>query len=688
MCGIAGLIASAKVDEGLLRRMTDRLSHRGPDDQGLWVDPDSGVGLGHRRLSIVDLSPAGHEPMHSASGRFVVTFNGEIYNHREIRSRLDDEEQAPPNGWRGHSDIETLLQAIDAWGLRAAIAEAAGMFAFALWDRRERTLSLVRDRFGEKPLYYGWVGRDFLFASELKALRLHPRFDNDIDRHAVQLFAGRTYIPAPFSIYRRIFKLSPGCIVRLSAEGVGKPLDHPPDESSTGGVTLERYWSYRDVVRRGLDEPINDETEALSELDRALSLAVAQQSVADVPVGVFLSGGIDSSTVAALYQRDSNRAVRTFSIGFEDRRYNEAPFARKVAEHLGTIHQEQVLTERDALETIPLLPSIYDEPFADSSQIPTYLVSRMTRSQVTVALTGDGGDELFGGYYRHFYAPRLWRHIRRVPASVRAAIGSTLGRLPTDLWEKVGGLVPGHARSNIGAKIQKGLRVSGAARQFDDVYASFLDEWSLETSPVLNGAERELGWDLDVGKRTSNEVRMMYCDAVSYLPDDILCKVDRAAMAVGLETRVPFLDHRVAEVAARIPTEFKISGGEGKGIVRKLLFREAPSELFDRPKAGFGIPIGDWLRGPLRSWAEDLLDERRLAREGWFDSVIVQRRWREHLRHRRDSTAAIWAILMFQCWLGEQRGHAAESSPTSHTTSSAAGPKIHSASRAPDSVTS
>ena len=661
MCGIAGLIAAGGVDEDLLRRMTDRLSHRGPDDQGLWIDADSGVGLGHRRLSVVDLSPAGHEPMHSGSGRFVVTFNGEIYNHREIRSRLENEGRTPPGGWRGHSDIETLLQAIDAWGLRAAIDESVGMFALALWDRRERRLSLVRDRFGEKPLYYGWVGRDFVFASELKALRMHPRFDNEIDRHALQLFAARTYVPAPFSIYRRIFKMHPGCVLKVSVEGVRQPLDEPPDESSTGSVTLERYWSYRDVVQRGLDDPINDETDALTELDGSLSRAIAQQSVADVPVGVFLSGGIDSSTVAALYQRDSKQPVRTFSIGFEDARYNEAPFARRVAERLGTVHHEQILTERDALETIPLLPSMYDEPFADSSQIPTYLVSRMARSEVTVALTGDGGDELFGGYYRHFYAPRMWRHMRRVPASVRTAAGSALGRLPTDLWEKAGSLIPGHARSNIGAKIQKGLRVSGTARLFDDVYASFLDEWSLESSPVLGAAGGGSYWDLDAGDGASDAVRMMYCDAVSYLPGDILCKVDRAAMAVSLETRVPFLDHRVAEVAARVPIALKIADGEGKKILRKLLFREAPPDLFDRPKAGFGIPIGDWLRRPLRSWAEELLDERRLVQQGWFDSTIVRKRWHEHLARRRDSTAAIWAILMFQCWFDEWRAPAAES---------------------------
>jgi asparagine synthase (glutamine-hydrolysing) len=653
MCGIAGLIAAGKIDPELVRAMTDRLTHRGPDDQGIWTDPDAGIGLGHRRLSIIDLSPAGHEPMHSASGRYVVTFNGEIYNYRDLRARLEREDSVPQGGWRGHSDIEVLLQAIDCWGLKTALGEAVGMFAFALWDRRKRTLSLVRDRFGEKPLYYGWVGHDFVFGSELKALRKHPRFDNEIDRRALHLFAARTYIPAPFSIYSRIFKLPPGCILSVPASAAAGVLDEAPNEDSSGSMRLERYWSYREVVRRGLGDPIQDENDALAEIDRALGRAVADQSVADVPVGVFLSGGIDSSTVTALYQRCSNRPVSTFSIGFEDSRYNEAPFARRVAERLGTVHHEQILTERDALDTIPLLPSIYDEPFADSSQIPTYLVSRMARSEVTVALTGDGGDELFAGYYRHFYAPRMWRRIRRVPAPLRA-LGAPLSRLPTEVWTRAGRLLRGHGSTNIGAKIQTSLRVSGSARHFDDVYASFLNEWSSDASPVLRAEGTGKRWDLEVSDGAPDEIRTMYCDAVSYLPDDILCKVDRASMAVSLETRVPFLDHRVAELAARIPIEFKVAEGEGKRIIRKLLYREAPRELFERPKAGFGIPLGEWLRGPLRGWAEELLDERRLRSQGWFDAAVVRRRWQQHLNGRRDSPPAIWAILMFQAWLDEQ----------------------------------
>jgi asparagine synthase (glutamine-hydrolysing) len=653
MCGIAGIWTNGRVSPPLIRAMIRSMPHRGPDDEGMWSDAEAGIALGHRRLAIVDLSPAGHQPMHSRDGRFVIILNGEIYNHAEVRRELDRVRPGDSGDWRGHSDTETFVEAISHWGLADALERSVGMFAFALWDRGERKLSLVRDRFGEKPLYYGWIGRDFLFASELKAFRAHPAFDGEVDRNALRLFASRTYIPAPLSIYRRIFKLEPGCILTVTAEGAGEPLDEPPAEAANGKIRLDRYWSYRDVVGDGLRDPISNEEDALAELDRALGRSVAEQSMADVPVGMFLSGGIDSSTIAAFYQRTSSRPVRTFSIGFEDPRYNEAPFARLVAERLGTVHHEQIVTERDALDVIPSLPRIYDEPFGDSSQIPTYLVSRLARSEVTVALTGDGGDELFGGYYRHFYAPRLWRRISRVPRPVRA-LGAPFSRIPAHLWSRAAGLLRGHGRSNLGAKIQKGLRVSASAGAIDDVYQSFLDEWSFDGSPVP-GSASGARWDLDVAKGAADEVRIMYCDAVSYLPDDILCKVDRAAMAVSLETRVPFLDHRVAGVAARIPIDLKISGGEGKRILRKLLYREAPRELFERPKAGFAIPVGEWLKGPLRSWAEELLDEGRLAREGWFDAGAVRARWRDHLSGRRDSRAAIWAILMFQAWLDEQR---------------------------------
>jgi len=654
MCGIAGVLSSKVLDPALVDRLIGPIAHRGPDDRGSWSDCEAGIGLGHRRLSIVDLSPAGHEPMHSASGRLVVTYNGEIYNHRDLRRQLEDDGKVPDGGWRGHSDIETLLQAIECWGLRDAIDRAIGMFAFALWDRASGTLSLVRDRFGEKPLYYGWAGSDFIFGSELKALRAHPRFDAAIDRQALRLFSERMYVPAPLSIYRGIFKLPPASILELTREAASAARSDPPSEGAReGGLKLQSYWSYRDVVAAGLSDPIENEADALGELDRVLSQAIAGQAEADVPVGAFLSGGIDSSAIVALYQRTSSTPVRTFTIGFDDPAFNEAPFARAVAKQLGTVHHEHIFTDRDARDTIPLLPAIYDEPFADTSQLPTYLVCRAARSQVIVALTGDGGDELFGGYNRHFLAPKLWGHVSRVPGAVRG-LGAPLSRLPTDIWNRAGGLIPGLPRASLGAKIQKMLRVSASARTFDDIYASFLNEWSAEAGPVVGANQAAPAWDLDVGQDAPDSVRMMYCDAVSYLPDDILCKVDRASMAVSLETRVPFLDHRVAELAARIPIEFKIRGGEGKRILRSLLYREAPRALFERPKTGFGVPIGDWIKGPLREWAEDLLDPGRMKAEGWFDPQIVRRRWAGHLDGRRESTPAIWAILMFQAWLREQ----------------------------------
>ena len=660
MCGIAGILGKDGVDRRSVERLIGPIAHRGPDDAGIWADPDAGIGLGHRRLSILDLSPAGHQPMISANGRFVLTFNGEIYNHPELRNELEADGAVPEGGWRGHSDTELFLEGIATWGLEDTVRRSVGMFAFALWDRADRTLSLVRDRFGEKPLYYGWAGSDFLFSSELKALRAHPRFDNRIDRRALGLFAARTYIPAPFSIYERVFKLPPGCILTITREAARRPLSEPPEEGrDDGGLSLFRYWSYRDVMLDGLDDPIADEKDAIVELERVLARAIAGQSMADVPVGAFLSGGIDSSSVCALYQKYSNVPVRTFTIGFEEAGFNEAEHAKAVANHLGTVHHQRYVRVEEARDVIPLLPAMYDEPFADSSQIPTYLVSRFAREQVTVALTGDGGDELFAGYNRHFAAPRLWDQLQRVPRGLRAATGSPLSRIPSQFWSGVAGMLPGGRAPHIGGKVQKALRLAASAGSFDEVYRAFLDEWSHERSPVLGAENPGGGFDLELGRAAPPALRMMYCDAVSYLPDDILAKVDRASMAVSLETRVPFLDHRVAELAARIPLDLKVRAGRGKHVLRQLLYREVPRELRERPKAGFGIPVGEWIKGPLRPWAEDLLEPREMRSEGWLNSAIVQRRWREHLTGQRDSTPAIWAILMFQAWQREQRGAAA-----------------------------
>ena len=647
MCGIAGLWTRGRPDAALLKRMAMTIEYRGPDDAGVWIDAEAGIGLAHRRLSIVDLSPHGHQPMPSADDRFMLSYNGEIYNHAELRLALDGDGHTPEGGWRGHSDTETLVQAIAAWGLDIALARSVGMFAFALWDRRGRTLQLVRDRFGEKPLYYGWAGRDFVFASELKAIRAHPGFDATIDRSALHAFAARTNIPAPLSIYRRIFKLEPGCILTLANLD---SFDEPPHQ------LIRRYWSYDDVVRAGLADPFETEVEALAALEAALNQAIDGQSVADVPVGAFLSGGIDSSAITAFYQQRSAVPVRTYTIGFDEAGYNEADDARAVAAHLGTVHHEQIITAAEAREIIPLLPAIYDEPFADSSQIPTFIVSRFARRDVTVALTGDGGDELFAGYNRHVSAPAMWRAIRHVPRPLRAAASATLGRLPASLWTAAASAMPGRTAPNVGAKLQKALATAGHARDFHDIYDDFLDQWAGGRSPVIGGAAKgERGVQRRPTDIPDATVATMLRDATGYLPDDILTKVDRASMAVSLETRVPFLDHRLAAVAARIPLSMKVRGQTGKHILRHALYARAPAKLFDRPKAGFAVPVGQWIKGPLRDWAEGLLDPHRLASEGWFDPAIVRARWAEHLSGRRDSTAAIWSILMFQAWLDEQR---------------------------------
>ena len=655
MCGIVGLVAAKRISQALLVAMCDGIAHRGPDDHGQWIDQEANVALGHRRLAILDLSSHGHQPMASPSGRYMLSYNGEIYNHLAIRTELEACGLTPSDGWRGRSDTETLLAAIEGWGLEETLERSVGMFAFALWDRKDRLLKLVRDRFGEKPLYYGWAGRDFVFGSELKAMRLHPDFSGAVNRHALTQFAARTYIPAPLSIYQGIFKLEPGCILTVKPASGLSPTNVAPKVGDKGALTLARYWSYADVVRAGLDRPIEDPHEALSALEEALGQAVRDQSAADVPVGAFLSGGIDSSTVVALYQKYSSTAVHTFTIGFNEKGFDEAQHAKQVASHFGTVHHEHYVSVADARDVIPSLPEMYDEPFADSSQIPTHLVSRFARQKVTVALTGDGGDELFGGYNRHIMAPQMWNHAQRIPLPVRRLGGQALRRIPSRFWASAAGMLGRNVTPDFGSKVQKGLRVSSNARQFADIYGSFLDEWSHEASPVTGGASVADPIDLDIVAGAPDTVRMMAYDSVTYLPDDILCKVDRAAMAVGLETRVPFLDHRVALLAARIPLGMKIKQGKNKDILRNLLYQEAPRALFERPKAGFGIPIGGWLKGPLRDWAEDLLEPSAMAAEGWFDPAIVQRRWNEHLTGARDSTPAIWAILMFQSWYRAQR---------------------------------
>ncbi len=669
MCGFVGFLrgegCQAEAARALVTLMSDAIAHRGPDDAGAWVDPAAGLAFGHRRLAVLDLSPAGHQPMHSASGRFVIVFNGEIYNHPELRHKIQGMGAMVPStggevrAWQGHSDTETLLAAIETWGVAEALRACVGMFAFALWDRQERTLTLARDRFGEKPLYYGWVRGALVFGSELKALRAYPGFDNPVCREALAQYLRFMYVPAPLSIYKGVYKLEPGCFVEIPGS---KPMAYWGSAERPGVVRPQRYWSLGEVVAAGVDASFTDEIEALEALEAGLREAVRLQSLADVPLGAFLSGGVDSSTIVSLMQQQSSRPIRTFTVGFEESGFDESPHARAVAEHLGTDHCEIRVNAAEARAVIPLLPRMYDEPFADSSQIPTHLVCRAARQQVTVALSGDGGDELFGGYNRYLWGPRIWSRVAWMPYRVRQALALALSAVPSGGWDAFGEIVnrllPGSAGLvRVGEKAHKlGARL-GQARSLDDFYRHLVTEWSV---PPLDPAtpaciDETSASDLSALVLSSSPERMMYWDSMTYLPDDILCKVDRAAMAVSLETRVPFLDHRVAELAWRLPLSMKIRGSEGKWALRKILDRSVPRELIERPKAGFALPVGQWLRGPLRAWAEDLLDEGRLRGEGYLAPEPILRLWEQHLAGRQDWTPKLWSILMFQAWLRE--GH-------------------------------
>jgi len=652
MCGIAGVIDKAVGEEleYYIRRMVGTLLHRGPDDGGVWVDVNQGVALGHQRLSILDLSPAGHQPMVSTNGRYVIAFNGEIYNHLELRRLLRSARNDCK--WRGHSDTETLLAGFEQWGIEGTLQRCVGMFAIALWDCEMRTLTLVRDRFGEKPIYYGWVRGAFVFGSELKALRAFPRFDNPINRSALAELLRFCYVPAPLSIYEGIYKLEPGCFLTLS----GLPWRNVPRDDISGlggeggGVDIRRYWSNDDAVIVGQAAALADERDALEALEGQLDEAVRLQMLADVPLGAFLSGGIDSSTIVALMQKQSVVPVKTFTVGFEEAGFDESSHARAVAKHLGTEHNELFVSATEAREVIPQLSWMYDEPFADSSQIPTHLVCKTARQHVTVTLSGDAGDELFGGYNRYFWGRRIWNKLSWLPYPVRQRLGWAIRTVPVRGWDALSGLV---GVSRLGDKAHKLSERLDYVRSMDELYWSLVMEWTDPGSVVKGGGSLSPGAMQERGnlEGLSPVERMMYWDSQTYLPDDILCKVDRAAMSVGLETRVPFLDHRVAELAWRLPLNMKIRGNEGKWALRQILYKYVPRELIERPKAGFGIPVGQWLRDPLRKWAEDLLSQDRLEREGYFHSAQIRQKWEEHLSGRCDHTARLWSVLMFQSWL-------------------------------------
>jgi asparagine synthase (glutamine-hydrolysing) len=620
--------------------MAHRLAHRGPDSSGEWVDARAGLALGHRRLSILDLSDAGAQPMHSATGRYVITYNGEIYNHLELRRKLPD--GGRHSHWKGHSDTETLLACVEEWGIEKTLKLIRGMFAFGLWDRHERSLILARDRLGEKPLYYGEMGGAIVFASELKAFWAHPGFTCRIDRGVTSLFLRHNYIPAPYTIISGLRKLPAASWIKIDHLGLEK-------------AAPILYWSVAAAAENGSRAPFRGSLDdATNQFDELLRAAVREQMISDVPLGAFLSGGVDSSTIVALMQAQSNRRIKTFSIGFNDRNYNEAQYAKAVASHLGTDHSEMYFSEEEALNVIPQLADIFDEPFADSSQLPMVLLSQMTRKQVTVAMSGDGGDELFGGYNRYVLGPQLWKKVGWLPTPVRQIIGSLISLLPVDgntAFLKNAGLTPqlAHKILNVAEKLRR-------VKNIDDLYIQLVSEWpnaqamvkeSHEPATLLADRAR---WP---SLHTPQE-RMMALDTLTYLPDDILVKIDRSAMAASLETRAPFLNHDIVEFAWRLPLEMKIQGTVTKNLLRKVLHRYVPTKLIERPKQGFGIPLDSWLRGRLRDWAEDLLSENRLNSQGYFHAKPIRQCWASHVKGERNFGYRLWSVLMFQSWFEKQ----------------------------------
>ncbi len=639
MCGITGFLDFATDKdlaelESRAQSMADTLRHRGPDGKGVWADPEAGIAFGHRRLSIIDLSEAGHQPMTSANDRYVLSYNGEIYNAPELRREMEREGHA----FRGHSDTEVLVEMIATRGLDKTLPELIGMFAFSLWDRKTRTLSLVRDRIGIKPLYWGQFGRVFLFASELKAIRAHPVFSAEIDRGALVSLLRHNYVRAPHSIYRGVSKLGPGEMLTVTADG--EPV-------------ITNYWTLDPDHAGAFAGGDQDETSMINELEGLIKDAVGRRMISDVPLGAFLSGGVDSSLVTAMMQAGSSTAIRTFTIGFDQRDYDEAVHAKAVAAHLGTDHTELYVDPSMGRDLIPRLPQMFDEPFADASQIPTYLVSELTRRHVTVALSGDGGDENFAGYTRYLWADRIWKHLESLPRPIRKLGAAGIRTLSPASWDKIISMLPKRFRApQAGERLYKMADIL-PADSIDAVYRGLISQWQTPGVAVPNGTEPGgLLWDDGLAKVIPDAItRMQYLDTLTYLPDDILTKVDRASMAVSLEARVPLLDHRIVEYAWRMPRALKVKNGVGKYPLREILYKYVPREMIERPKQGFAVPIGDWLRGPLRDWGEDLLSEKRLAEGGYFNPAPIRRFWTEHQSGRRNRQYQLWGPLMFQAWL-------------------------------------
>ena len=638
MCGITGFWSDEAPDKAIAEKMAMQIAHRGPDGAGVWTDKKSGLALAHRRLSIIDLSAAGHQPMYSPCERYSLVYNGEIYNHLDLRADLAREGGA--FDWRGHSDTETLLAALRHWGVEGALKRLNGMFAFALWDAAERVLFLARDRMGEKPLYYGRCNDVLMFGSELKALSAHPRWNGQLDRDALALYMRHNYVPAPWSIYRGIRKLPPAHFIAITE--CGQTLAEP-----------QCYWDIKQIasgdVSSASPEELTDELEVL------LRDAIGRRMAADVPLGAFLSGGIDSTTVAALMQAQSAKPIKTFSIGFREEGYDEAKHARAVAEHLGTDHTELYVTPQEAIAVIPDLPTMYDEPFSDSSQIPTYLVSKLARQHVTVSLSGDGGDELFYGYSRYFLAQSIWQRLCRLPMPARQALASVIMHLPAQTLDRMQrGLPQRFQFSRLADRLPKFAEILRSPDN-QTLYRSIVSHTKDPEKLVLGAHEPDTVLSVPdaLPPLPGMGEQMMLLDMLTYLPDDILTKVDRASMAVSLEARVPLLDHRLVEFAWRVPTNLKYRNMQGKWLLKQVLYRHVPREMMERPKMGFGVPIQHWLRGELRDWAEELLDEKRLREDGIFDAAQVRHWWEEHLNADPRWHAYLWDVLMFQAWKEE-----------------------------------
>lgn len=650
MCGIVGFRKSSLEPFSIANSMCEKINARGPDGAGVWSEDDQPVILGHVRLSILELSEAGNQPMVSECGRYVLVLNGEIYNHQSLRKQLG--ESGLVINWRGQSDTETLLACFVAWGIEKTLQATIGMFAIAVWDKQEQILTLARDRMGEKPLYWGWSNDLLIFASELKSIKAHPEFEAVIDRDALTLLLRHCYIPAPYSIYKGIQKLMPGHVLQIPLQG---------DLSQSKAAASKPYWSLNKVVEQGLANPFVGSPEAaVDALEEQLTKSVADQMLADVPLGAFLSGGVDSSTIVALMQAQSDTPVRTFTLGFNEPGYNEAEHAKAVAKQLGTEHTELYVQPDDALSVIPNLANMYCEPFADSSQIPTFLVSQLAKQHVSVALSGDAGDELFGGYNRYMAAQKVWGPVQKMPSFVRNLAVGGLRSLSPNSWDKLfefaKPVLPKRFQLSIPGEKARKLSEVLTLSSGEAFYRQLTSHWTDPASVVINGQEpitlltNPAAWP----KTDCLEHAMMAMDAQTYMSDDILVKVDRAAMANSLETRTPFLDHRVVELAWSMPLEYKIRDGQGKWLLRQVLYKYVPKELIDRPKAGFGIPLDSWLRGPLKEWAEALLDESRLRREGYFHPAPIRTLWLEHLSGKKNWQYHLWNILMFQAWLEEQ----------------------------------